>query len=135
MSFPGHILTSVVRSMQTLRMRTILIEVIVNRNRRHHEKNNNQLNQNPRIDMGNCQNYGPFLGTLNIRCRIILRTQNGTIILTTTHRKPFEKAGIDHQRLFGVAAPHLARNATHREVYCRFWGLRRVRGLGVILES
>ena len=26
-------------------------------------------------DMGSCQNYGPFLGTLNIRCRIILRTQ------------------------------------------------------------
>ena len=27
----------------------------------------------------------PFLGTLNIRCRIIIGTQNGTIILTTTH--------------------------------------------------
>ena len=27
---------------------------------------------------------GPFLGTLNIRCRIIIGTQNGTIILTTT---------------------------------------------------
>ena len=26
----------------------------------------------------------PFLGTLNIRCRIILGTQKGTIILTTT---------------------------------------------------
>ena len=35
--------------------------------------------------MGSCQNYGPFLGTLNIRCRIIKRTQKGTIILTTTH--------------------------------------------------
>ena len=35
--------------------------------------------------MGGCQNYGPFLGTLNIRCRIILGTQKGTIILTTTH--------------------------------------------------
>ena len=22
--------------------------------------------------MGGCQNYGPFLGTLNIRCRIII---------------------------------------------------------------
>ena len=31
------------------------------------------------------QNYGPFLGTLNIRFRIIIRTQRGTIILTTTH--------------------------------------------------
>ena len=35
--------------------------------------------------MGSCQNYGPFLGTLNIRCRSILRIQKGTIILTTTH--------------------------------------------------
>ena len=35
--------------------------------------------------MGGCQNYGPFLGTLNIRCRTIMGTQKGTIILTTTH--------------------------------------------------
>ena len=35
--------------------------------------------------MGSCQNDGPFLGTLNNRCRIILRTQKGTLILTTTH--------------------------------------------------
>ena len=35
--------------------------------------------------MGGCQNYGSFLGTLNIRCRIIIGTQKGTIILTTTH--------------------------------------------------
>ena len=35
--------------------------------------------------MGGCQNDGPFLGTLNIRCRIIIVTQKGTIILTTTH--------------------------------------------------
>ena len=35
--------------------------------------------------MGGCQNYGPFLGTLNIRCHIILGTQKGTIILTSTH--------------------------------------------------
>ena len=35
--------------------------------------------------MGSCQNYGPFLGALNNRCRIIIGTQNGTIILTTTH--------------------------------------------------
>ena len=31
--------------------------------------------------LGSCQNYGPFWGTLNNRCRIIL----GTIILATTH--------------------------------------------------
>ena len=35
-------------------------------------------------DMGGCQNYGPFLGTLNTRCRTILGTQKGTLILTTT---------------------------------------------------
>ena len=35
--------------------------------------------------MGGCRNYGPFLGTLNIRCRIIIGIQKGTIILTTTH--------------------------------------------------
>ena len=35
--------------------------------------------------MGDCQNYGPFLGTLTIRGRIIIGTQKGTIILTTTH--------------------------------------------------
>ena len=32
--------------------------------------------------MGGCQNEGPFL---NHRCRIIIGTQKGTIILTTTH--------------------------------------------------
>ena len=37
--------------------------------------------------MGGCQN-GPFLGTLNIRCRIIIGTQKGTIILTTSHVNP-----------------------------------------------
>ena len=35
--------------------------------------------------MGGCQNYGPFLGTLNIRCRILLGIQKGTVILTTIH--------------------------------------------------
>ena len=35
--------------------------------------------------VGGCQNYGPFLGTLHIRCRTRIGTQEGTIILTTTH--------------------------------------------------
>ena len=35
--------------------------------------------------LGSCQNYGPFWGTQNYRCRIIIRTQKGTLILTTTH--------------------------------------------------
>ena len=38
-----------------------------------------------KTDMGGCQNYGPLLGPMNTRCRIILRTQKGTRILTTTH--------------------------------------------------
>ena len=37
------------------------------------------------VDMGECQNYGPFLGTLSIKCRIIIGIQKETIILTTTH--------------------------------------------------
>ena len=39
--------------------------------------------------MGGCQNYGPFLGTLNIRCRIIVGIQEGTRILTTTHMRMY----------------------------------------------
>ena len=35
--------------------------------------------------VGDCQNYGPFLGTLNIRCRIVIGIQKGTIILTSAH--------------------------------------------------
>ena len=35
--------------------------------------------------VGGCQNYGPVLGTLNIRCRIVIGIEKGTIILTTTH--------------------------------------------------
>ena len=34
---------------------------------------------------GCCQNCGTFLGTLNIRCRIIVGIRKGTIILITTH--------------------------------------------------
>ena len=34
--------------------------------------------------LGGCQNYGPFLGTLNIRGRITIGTPKRTIILTTT---------------------------------------------------
>ena len=35
--------------------------------------------------MGGCQKYGPFLGTLHIRGRMIIGIQKGTIVLTTTH--------------------------------------------------
>ena len=36
-------------------------------------------------NLGSCQKYGPVLSSLNIRCRIIIGTPKGTIILTTTH--------------------------------------------------
>ena len=42
------------------------------------------------LHMGGCQNYGPFLGTLNNRCRIIIGTQKGTLFLTTTHITPLQ---------------------------------------------
>ena len=35
--------------------------------------------------MGGCQNYGPFVGPLNIRGRITMGIQKGTMILTTTN--------------------------------------------------
>ena len=46
-----------------------------------------QVNRAPGIYiyMGGYQSYGLLLGPLNTRCRIPLRTQNRTIILTTTH--------------------------------------------------
>ena len=34
-------------------------------------------------EMGGCQNYGQFLGTLNIRGHIRIGIQKGTILLTT----------------------------------------------------
>ena len=43
--------------------------------------------------MGGCQNYGPFWGTLNIRCRIIIGTQKGTMILTIPHMVVRHKGG------------------------------------------
>ena len=35
--------------------------------------------------VGGCLNYDPFLGSLNIRCRLRIGIQTGSIILTTTH--------------------------------------------------
>ena len=46
---------------------------------------------------GGCQNYGPFLGTLNIRCRIIIGTLKGAIILTIAHIwNPIKTANKDY---------------------------------------
>ena len=43
-----------------------------------------ELTKTPGL-MGICQNRGPFLGTLNNKCRIILGTQKGTIILKPSY--------------------------------------------------
>ena len=66
--------------------------------------------------LGGCQNYGPFLGTLNIRCRIIIRTQKGTLILTTTQlcveiqsRKPLSKQAVERQYPATVVAHRAVR--------------------------
>ena len=39
--------------------------------------------------MGGCQNNGPFLAVLNIKCCIIIGIQKGTIILIRTHMGPY----------------------------------------------
>ena len=46
-------------------------------------------------NMGGCQNSGPFLGTLNIRCLIIIGIPKGTIILTTTQILPYQSPNVD----------------------------------------
>ena len=48
------------------------------------------------VHVGGYQNYCPLLGPLNIRCRIILRTQKGTIILTTAHVLGGHGKGLGH---------------------------------------
>ena len=52
--------------------------------------------------MGGCQNYDPFLGTLNITWRNIIGIQKRTIILTTTHMQTI----LERFRL-GVPKPRL----------------------------
>ena len=53
--------------------------------------------------MGGCQNYGPLFGTLNIRCRMIIRTQQGTLILTTTHMTLLRDVAFDGLSPSGAA--------------------------------
>ena len=47
--------------------------------------------------LAGCQNHGPFLGTLHIRCRTILGSQKEIVTLTTTHIVP-----IQHVPLFSA---------------------------------
>ena len=55
--------------------------------------------------MGGCQNYGPFLGTLNIRGRIIIGTQKGTIILTITLIYSTYSVMVGEKGSLGIPAP------------------------------
>ena len=59
--------------------------------------------------MGGCQNSGPFLGTLNNRCRIIIGIHKGPIVLTTTH--------------IGLANKTYLRPGSHRD---KGWGSRNL---------
>ena len=39
------------------------------------------------VQLGGCQNYDPFWGTLDLRCRSIIGIKKGAIILTITQLK------------------------------------------------
>ena len=73
----------------------------------------------PHTHMCGCQNYGPFLGTLNIRCRILVGIQKGARILTTTHipshfdRKAFQ-AVADTSKPHQEGTPPLAHQNGNR---------------------
>ena len=51
------------------------------------------------VDMGGCQNYGPFLGPYYNTAPIIQGTQNGTLILTTTHMRSSPKLASGKERI------------------------------------
>ena len=46
--------------------------------KRYPEPEASQPCQETETEMGGCQNSNPFLGTLNIRCRILMGIQKGT---------------------------------------------------------
>ena len=77
--------------------------------------------------MGGCQNYGPFLGTLNIRGRIIIGIQKGTIILTTTHIG-FILGSI------GIYDSGIGLNGLGFET-CRFWSQTVIRAREVLAKA
>ena len=71
--------------------------------------------------MGGCQNYGPFLGTLNIRCRIIIGIQKGTIILTTTHM--ISSATTDMRNLQRhFSEPRISAPSRHQRIHPKLGG-------------
>ena len=65
--------------------------------------------------MGGCQNYGPFLGTLNNRRRIILGTQKGTLHLSVAdgiRKKAVQWPGVSAiaQRVLGTVMGNVSPN-------------------------
>ena len=63
--------------------------------------------------MGGCQNYGPFLGTLPIRRRIIIGIKKGTIIFDT-HADGSNKRGKGKGGTWNEALPE--RNLQQRSL-------------------
>ena len=52
--------------------------------RKNFERKRQELQTYSNVYTGGCQNYGPFLGTLN-EVHVVLRTPKGTVILITIH--------------------------------------------------
>ena len=76
--------------------------------------------------MGGCQNYGPFMGTLNNKCRVIIRTQKGTLILTSRHITLIEACSKTLQELpdaAGLPNATPAKAVTRRHLGSRSWAL------------
>ena len=76
----------------------------------------------PKPYMGGCQNYSSFLGTLNIRCRIITGTQRGTIILTTTHIPKKNPHTLEDQQASTQVLPPFLSTLEEAKATTRFWG-------------
>ena len=57
--------------------------------------------------MGGCQNYGPLLGPLNTRGRILPRTQKGGS--GSASRRPLSQRAAAEERLEGPRTPRMKR--------------------------
>ena len=78
------------------------------------------------VYMDGCQIYGPFLVAVNIRCRIIIGNQKGTIIFTTTRML--------HALMYVWGFPKLGvpfRGSLYAIRIIAFWGRHR----GPLLEN
>ena len=59
--------------------------------------------------MGGCQNYVSVSGPLNTRCRMIISSQKGTIILKTTYDSPFRLVVGQAWAAWGIFEPKVWR--------------------------